>query len=261
MAEQTQNRPRLRTLDKTDGERHASWLELFFDLVFVLAVAEIAKILIGHTDIGGTIKFIALFIPVWWTWAGFTFYADRFESEETIYRVLMFAAMLTVAALALCLGGAFSAAGDASFVFAYILVRLVLIGFYARAAYHVPLARAYCLQFMTGFGIAVVVWLASLILPPPIRYFVWAAAIILELITPLFNVKNVAALPFDRSHIPERFGLFTIIVLGEAVIATANGASQIAWTFSTITVGVIGLPFRRLTISLIDFFGAYSMCI
>src|SRR5687767_8260882 len=98
------NRPRLLTLDPTPGERHASWLELFFDLVFVLAVAQIARVLAEHSDLEGILKYLALFVPIWWSWVGFTFYADRFESEDAAYRILMFAGMLAVAALSLTLG-------------------------------------------------------------------------------------------------------------------------------------------------------------
>src|SRR5215213_3056388 len=97
----TGNRPRLRTIEPTEGERHASWLELFFDLVFVLAVAQVAHVLSAHADFGGFLKYAALFVPVWWAWVGFTFYADRFETEETTYRILMFAGMLAVAAMSL----------------------------------------------------------------------------------------------------------------------------------------------------------------
>lgn len=234
------NRPRLRTLEAMEGERHASWLELFFDLVFVLAVAHVAKILTEHSDLGGALKYLALFVPVWWSWVGYTFYADRFETDEAAYRILTFCGMLTVAALALCLESAFSPAGDTAFLVCYVLVRGVLVVLYIRAAYYVPLARSYCLQLIKGFAVAIGLWLASIFIPPPARYFVWTAAILLELVTPLWNLKNVAQLPFDRSHIPERFGLFTIIVLGEAVIATANGAAQTVWTVPTVTTAAIG---------------------
>jgi low temperature requirement protein LtrA len=236
----TKNRPRLRTLEQNEAERHASWLELFFDLVFVLAVAQIAKMLAEHSDLVGTVKYIALFVPIWWTWMGFTFYADRFESDESAYRILMFAAMLAVAALALCLNNVFLPGGDFAFVICYVLVRLILTALYARAAYHVPLSRSYNLQFITGFSIAIALWLVSIFLPPPFRYILWTLAVIVELITPFFNVRKTLALPFDPEHIPERFGLFTIIVLGEAVVATANGASQTVWNFQTIAAASIG---------------------
>lgn len=231
---------RLRTLEPTDGERHASWLELFFDLVFVLAVAQIAKILAEHSDWFGVLKFLALFIPVWWSWVGFTFYADRFETDETAYRVLMFAAMFAVIVLALSLGNSFTPAGDFSFVICYVLLRTILIALYARSAYYVPLARSFCLGYIKGFTLAVVLWLASLLFPPPFRYAIWAIIIIIELITPILNSRQVRMIPFDQSHIPERFGLFTIIVLGEAVVATANGVSQTVWNFSTVATAGIG---------------------
>ncbi|HEV7643183.1 MAG TPA: low temperature requirement protein A [Pyrinomonadaceae bacterium] len=234
------NRPRLRTLDPTMGERHASWLELFFDLVFVLAVSQVAKTLAEHADWGGMLKYLALFIPVWWSWVGYTFYSDRFETDETTYRILTFTGMLAVAALALCLGNAFSGTGDLPFVVCYVLVRGVLIALYIRAAYYVPLARSYARHFIRGFGIAAGLWVVSMFLPPPARYYVWAAAVLTELATPLVNLKRVVSLPLDRSHIPERLGLFTIIVLGEAVIATAMGASQTDWTIPTVATAAIG---------------------
>ena len=68
----------------------------------------------------------------------------------------------------------------------------------------------------------------------------WAAALALEFATPLLNIKAARSLPIDRSHIPERFGLFTIIVLGEAVIAAANGAASVDWNFSNIAVACLG---------------------
>ena len=231
---------RLRPLGSSERERHASWLELFFDLVFVLAVSQTAHVLNEHSDFGGMLKFLALFIPVWWSWVGFTFYADRFETDETIYRILTFAGMLAVAALAINLENAFSESGDTPLVVCYVLVLLILITLYVRAAYYVPLARSLALQFIVGLGTAVGLLLVSLLFQPPFRYALWAIALVLELTTPFLNIKATRVTPFDRSHIPERFGLFTIIVLGEAVIATANGAAKVSWHFKTIAAASIG---------------------
>jgi len=235
-----QNRPRLRTVEPVEGERHASWLELFFDLVYVLAVAQVAHVLSDHSDTGGFLKYVALLVPVWWSWVGFTFYADRFESEETVYRVLTFAGMLAVTGFALTLGDAFSAAGDPAFIVCYVLVRLVIIAMYVRSAFYIPLARILSLQFIVGLGASSILLLISLLMPPPFRYVLWGAAIVLELVTPFLNPRAARTVPIDRSHIPERFGLFTIIVLGEAVVATANGASKVAWNFRTIAAACLG---------------------
>jgi low temperature requirement protein LtrA len=236
----TRNRPRLRTIEPTDSERHASWLELFFDLVFVFAVAQTAQILSQHSDGYGFLKYLVLFIPVWWSWIGFTFYADRFETEETIYRVLTFAAMLAVAAFSLTLEEAFSTSGDTPFIICYVLVRLVIIAMYLRAAYYVPLARALAAQFIIGLGIASALLLISLLFAPPARYVIWAIAAVLELATPFLNLKVTRTVPIDHSHIPERFGLFTIIVLGEAVVATTTGAARVEWNFVTIAAAAFG---------------------
>jgi len=234
------NRPRLRTIDATSPERHASWLELFFDLVFVLAVSRVAMILAQNSDWHGFSKYAALFVPLWWCWVGYTFYADRFESDEASYRILMFAGMLAVAALALTLGGAFTPAGDSRFVVCYSLVLLVLAGLYLRAAVYIPLARRYALQFTLGLAAAAAVLLASLFFSPTVRYVVWAAALAILLGIPFFNRKQTRTIPVDFSHIPERLGLFTIIVLGEAVLATATGANNVEWNFTTIIAAALG---------------------
>ena len=234
------NGPRLLTLDSLMSERHASWLELFFDLVFVLAVAQVAKVLADHTDMLGMLKYIVLFVAVWWAWVGYTFYADRFESNEAKYRIYTFAGMLAVAAFALTLGKAFTPDGDLPFIITYAGVRLVLIGLYIRSAYYIPLARALSAEFIIGLGTSVTILLVSLFTPVPLRYYLWALAISIELVTPFFVPRLTRAIPVDRSHLPERFGLFTIIVLGEAVIATATGASSVRWNAITITTAAIG---------------------
>ena len=234
------NRPRLRTLEPTAGGRRASWLELFFDLVFVIAVSHVSHILSEHTDVAGLAKYVALFFVVWWSWIGFTFFADRFETEEPVYRLLMFAGMLAVAGLAITLGGAFTNSGDKAFVFCYVLVRVVLIASYLRAAYHIPLARALAFQYTLGLGTASLLLLVSLLVNPPVRYVLWAIVLLLEVGTPLLYTRTARTLPIDRSHIPERFGLFTIIVLGEAVIVTASGTAGVEWTTSTVAIGCLG---------------------
>ncbi|MEO8043175.1 MAG: low temperature requirement protein A, partial [Acidobacteriota bacterium] len=75
---------------------------------------------------------------------------------------------------------------------------------------------------------------------PPVRYYIWAAAMALELVTPYLVPRLTKSIPVDFSHIPERFGLFTIIVLGEAVVATATGASSVDWTLMNIVTAAIG---------------------
>src|ERR671933_171185 len=92
--------PRLRTIEDDESERRATWLELFFDLVFVVAIAQVGQVLAKDTSARGFVHFAVAFIPIWWAWMGFTFYADRFDTDDVVYSVWTIAGMLAVAAFA-----------------------------------------------------------------------------------------------------------------------------------------------------------------
>jgi low temperature requirement protein LtrA len=228
------------TIDTEIGERHASWLELFFDLVFVIAVAHVASVLLAETNAVGLLQFTVLFVAVWWAWVGHTFYADRFESDEPEYRILTFAAMLAVASMAIRIEGAFTPEGSNAFALFYSLVLLILGANYARTAIYVPLARKLALPYIIGLGSSASIFLLSLLIDPPAQFAIWAIGLAIALATPFLNAKIARIIPIDQSHIPERFGLFTIIVLGEAVMATANGAAGVPWSLLSSLTAVFG---------------------
>ncbi|MEI1375203.1 MAG: low temperature requirement protein A [Nostoc sp.] len=93
--------PRLRIGEDTEEERRATWLELFYDLVFVVAVSQLAHNLNEDISLSGLFGFVVLFIPVWWSWIGTTFYANRFDSDDVGHRLLIGIQMLTAAAMAI----------------------------------------------------------------------------------------------------------------------------------------------------------------
>jgi low temperature requirement protein LtrA len=232
-------RLRLRSIENRDRERHASWLELFFDLIFVLAVAQIAQALNHDLTLTGCVHYLVLFAPVWWAWVGYSFYADRFESDEVIFRLMMFAGMLAMAAVAVNVHGAFQG-GERAFTFSYVAVRVILIAFYIRAAYYVPLARDLCVRYAIGFGIGSLVWLASAFVPNPMRYGFWAVGFLIELATPFVNMHVARRTPYDSSHVPERFGLFTLIVIGEASLTAINGLVSMDWQLRAAVIAACG---------------------
>jgi low temperature requirement protein LtrA len=214
--------PRLRTLDE-DDERHATWLELFFDLVFVAAVAQIATTLDEDHSAVGFAAFVAVFIPVAWAWMGFTFYANRFDSDDVIYRAMKSVAMIAVAALAVNSLDATGAHADA-FALSYVAVRAVLIALYVRAHRHVDgAARKVTQRFIVAFSVGALLWLASAFVPEGARFFLWGAGLAVELAAPLTTWRLLGSAPIHAAHIEERFGLFTIIVLGEAILAVVIG--------------------------------------
>ena len=204
------------SLHTADGEvRNAAWLELFFDLVFVLAVSQSAEYLRAHLSVGGFISFVGLFICVWWTWIGFSFYADQFDPDDVIYRLAMFAASLLSIMLAVNIRGALEE-NVVGFVLSYAALQFLLTALYwwGRRDKH---ARMFSTQFSIGFAIATLLWIASLWIPTPFRYVIWTLALLIEIFTPVIVAFNFKAKPHYVSHIPERLGLFTLIVLGESI--------------------------------------------
>jgi low temperature requirement protein LtrA len=228
--------PRLRTTE-TAEDRRATWLELFFDLVFVVAIAELGTFLSDDPEPRRFLEYVALFAPVWWAWAGFTYYANRFDTDDLLYRLLVLVGMFAIAAMATNVQEAFGE--DArGFVLSYVAARCVLLVLYARAIRFVEPARALAQWYFTAFAIAVVVWLASLALDPPGRYWLWALAMAIELSAPVVGWRLIPRAPVDVRHIPERFGLLTIIVLGESVLAVVIGVSDTRWdAYSALAAG------------------------
>ncbi len=122
-----------------ESEGHASWVELFFDLVFVVVIAELSHYLSEHLTVIGFLQFAILFVPCWWSWVLFTFYSDRYETDDVIHRLLVLSAMLAVIFLAANIHDAFSD-GAIGFVLAYVTLRSIVLALYARVARHVDVA-------------------------------------------------------------------------------------------------------------------------
>src|SRR5437016_2114630 len=158
--------PRLRTTDQTE-ERHASWLELFFDLVFVVAITELSRELVADHSAGGFLRFAALFFPVFVAWQGYMAYADRFDTDDVLFRAAYFAAMLAIAAMAVLIGDVARGHHSAQFAVAYVCLRSFMLVLYARAWRAVPEARPLIRFYGVGYSVGAAMWLASLALDPP----------------------------------------------------------------------------------------------
>ncbi|WP_009632945.1 low temperature requirement protein A [Synechocystis sp. PCC 7509] len=233
--------PRLRTGEESEQEhRHATWLELFYDLVFVVAVSQVAHNLYADVSITGFLSFGFLFIPIWWAWIGTTFYSNRFDSDDIGHRLLLGVQMLAIAALAVNVHDGLGES-SAGFAIAYAAGRAVLVLEYFRAAKHIPQARGLATRYGTGFAIAAILWLISVFIPTPWRFILWGLGLFVDFATPLTAPKSLhlGLLPHPE-HLPERFGLFTIIVLGEAIIAVVDGVAEQKWNVTSASCAVLG---------------------
>ena len=221
-------------------ERRASSLELFFDLVFVVSIAQLSHALVDDPTAAGFLKFAATFVHVWWAWVGFTFYADRFETDEGVYRVVMLGGMLAVAALAVNVPDAFGG-GSIAFALSYVAVRAVLVVLYVRARARFPEARPLIDLYIGAFATSIGLWVLSVFVPAPARYALWAAALAVDLGVPLaFGPRVIPRAPIHASHIPERFGLFTLIVFGETILAVVVGTGETHWELHSVVTAAAG---------------------
>jgi low temperature requirement protein LtrA len=211
------------------GAHKVSWLELFFDLIFVAAVAQVAEPLHDDYSLAGVLRFTILFALIWWAWTGYTAFATRFHADDSVQRLLMPLQMFVVAAMAANAEDQLHSRSSAGFMAAYGALRLLLITQYLRAR-HLPVARPLTLRYVAGYGTAALIWLVSALLPAPARYVLWVAAFAIDLGTPWLTLPHMVTVPPNPAHLPERFGLFTLILLGESVVAVMRGMqSQQDW--------------------------------
>ncbi|MGF1570759.1 MAG: low temperature requirement protein A [Nodosilinea sp.] len=232
--------PRLRQDSDEATERRATWLELFYDLVFVAAISQLSHYLGAHLSWQGAATFGLFFVPVWWCWVGATFYATRFDTDGVIDRLFAFIQMAIVATMAVNihhgLGG-----GAVGFALCYALFRGLLVLQYQIAGFYVPRAQPLATWYSIGFSASVALWLVSIVVPPPWRYGLWIAGLLIDFSTPMTAGALVVQVPPSFTHVPERVGLFTIIVLGEAVIGVVNGLANLDWTLVAEVTALLGL--------------------
>jgi low temperature requirement protein LtrA len=228
--------PRLRT-DVTD--RSASRLELFFDLAYVLVVAELATAFAKDLNWHGAGVFAGLLTITWWSWVTTTLYANRFDTNDVIYRIAKLA--VTAAAIAMA-ASAQEATGSKANIFAasYLVTRLLLLGLYARAYRHVSEARATIAIYLCGTAGGAALWAASLVAPDHVRYALWTAGILVEGAAPFVATRYGGGVPLHLDHLPERFGLFVILVLGESIASVVIGVHDTQWAGSSVLVAATG---------------------
>ncbi|MDQ6724151.1 MAG: low temperature requirement protein A, partial [Thermoproteota archaeon] len=223
------------------NERHVTWLENFYDLIVAIIVYQLSRDLNQDISIYGFLSFIALFIPVWWSWIGVTFYSTRFETDDLTHRLLMLLQIATAAFMAVSVPEGLGK-NSSWFALSYAVIRIILVIEYLRTRKYVPAALQLTTRYSIGFSIAAGIWLVSAFVPPPIRFILWIIGLVVDIGTPLFFARQLSVQFAPHvHHLPERFGSFTIIVLGISILGVVNGIASHNWTIPSILSAGLGL--------------------
>ena len=134
VSESRWRKPRLRVTSDAERERHASWIDSFFDLVFAVVITQLSYNLKQNLSVIGFLEFAALFVPCWWAWVLFTFYADHYDTDDVIHRLLILSGMLGVIFLAANLHNVFRG-GEVGFILSYLMLRSIVLALYVRASH------------------------------------------------------------------------------------------------------------------------------
>lgn len=240
MSAGTEREPMIRPpVLRTGWAASASRLELFFDLAYVLVVHELAATFRTDMTWSGFGTFVALFVAIWMSWVGYTLYANRFDTDDVVFRIAKLAATLSIAGCAAAASAATSSFST-PFAVSFLAGRLILLLLHARAWRHIPHARPTIGVYLTTIAVSSVLWAVSLAVVGPARYWLWAIAVAADAAGPVIATWRDNHLPLHMEHLPERFGLLVILVLGEAVGGAAAGVHDAKWVAPAAAVGVAG---------------------
>jgi low temperature requirement protein LtrA len=243
--QRSERRSRLRP--GSDEEQSVSFVELFFDLVYVFAITQLSHYLISHLDGQGAWHAAFLLLVVWWAWIYTTWMANWFDPESLAVRLLLIGGMLSSLLMAAALPQAFAGRGGL-FAGAYVTLQ---VGRNAIAMFLLgrdePLKRTF--QRLSAWSAASgTLWIAGGLAGTATRPSLWLAALAVDLAGPLLRYKTpglgrslTSDWTIDGKHFAERFQLFIIIALGESIVVT--GASGSKTSLDTITVIALGVAF------------------
>ncbi len=222
-----------------EGHRTSTPLELFFDLVFVVAIARAAAglhhaILEQHVA-QGVVGFTMVFFAIWWAWMNFTWFASAYDCDDAPYRLATFVQITGALVLAAGIPSMLDQMRpNGAVVTGYVIMRLAMVGQWLRAAAADPDRRTTARRYALAISVLQVAWVASLWAPPAIGLVVFVLLVAGELAGPVW-AEHAGPTTWHPHHIAERYGLLTLIVLGESVLASTVAIGAAVETGSGIS--------------------------
>jgi low temperature requirement protein LtrA len=230
-------------------DRRVTFLELFFDLVFVVVIAQLAHRLAENVSWSGVGWFVFLFYAVWSSWINGTLYHDLHPTDDVSVRLFTFAQMLAVAVMAVFIGDV-PGSGSEGFALAYAANAALLCVLWFRTGLHDPSHRAASRPYASAYAVSAALFAISAAVEEPGRYWMWALALAIEaagLVIALHRWAPPATQEGDAvvdatPSLIERLGLFVIIVLGEVIVAAVNGMADLdPLDVDELVIGLLGV--------------------
>lgn len=221
-------------------DQSVTFVELFFDLVFVFSVTQVVGVLYHHLDWLGVAQTVLIFWLVWWAWTQFTWALNAADTTHSGVQLATLAATGVTFFMAVSIPRVFS--GEAVwFALPYTLVRVIGLGLYIRVSLaagpeHRRAVRTFSLLSVGGLAAV----LAGGFAGGPSIYWLWGLAILLDLIAALVG-GEIGDWNVHPDHFAERHGLFIIIALGETLIVAAGGLADADITLSLSVVGAMAV--------------------
>ena len=225
-------------------DRNVSFLELFYDLVYVAVIAQAAHHLAEHITVRGSAEFAVIFAMIWVAWVNGSLYVELHGRDDGRTRNLVFVQMAILALLAVFTADAAGAAGP-MFAVVYAVFLIVMTWQWDSVRRQDgPDFMVVTARYQAGMVVSVAIILLSAMLPADLRLIVWAGfACIWFIAIVLAGRSGIGLSPgvTPTESLVERFGLFTIIVLGEVIFGVVEGLSLAAHDVTTIVTGMLGL--------------------
>jgi low temperature requirement protein LtrA len=229
----------LRSLASPEGQG-ATFVELFFDLVFVFAVTQVTHYTAEHLDLGGILRSVLVFWLIWWAWTQFTWALNAADTDHHQVRLGTLVSTGVAFVMAASVEQAFGSGGEALwFALPYVAVRLLGLGLYYRVA-ATPEQRSAVLVFALASLTGLTAVLAGALAPPTLRAWFWLGAVILDLGAAGLAGRRMGW-NLHTEHFAERHGLIVIIALGESLIIAGAAVAADERTGGFVAVGAAAL--------------------
>jgi low temperature requirement protein LtrA len=240
-------RPRAVARSADEIHRTATSLELLYDLCFVVAVAqassELHHLIVERRFADAVLGFSAAFFGIWWAWVNYVWFASGHDSDDVPYRLLTLVQMAGVLVMAAGIHDALEHFDFTTMTIGYVVMRLGLVGMWLRVARDQPDHRRRAMRYVVGITAVQILWLLRLALPDgraigAASFFVLVAV---ELAIPIWAERAALGQQFHPGHLAERFGLFTIIVLGEVILSSTLAVRE--------AIDAVGIEFDVLVVA------------